>query len=88
MDIQRLRTLAALTESTSIRVVGKSTGQLGKIVAIEGEGAVFLAKMFKIPSDWKLQSFHDCFAAFDGERLAFFEKSDDWEPAPSRGQGR
>jgi hypothetical protein len=93
MDLNRLQKLAGLplTESkivseaisakTEIHASSKMVGQLGDVIVLHGGGKALeaLAKMLGIPDGWKkVKVKTGIWAAYDGDRLTFFNKELDF----------
>lgn len=94
MDLNRLQKLAGLplTEAVKLDEAAFSKieihsskpgpGQLGNIIVMEGGKELEdLAKLLGVPDGWKKTKIKDgVWSAYDGERLSFFNKEDDFQP--------
>ena len=74
---QKNKTLKEATEISG-EISNRGLGQFGTIMVIEGQGASFLAKNLNIPNNWKLIEVGHIYAAYDGDRLSFFENRMDF----------
>lgn len=69
----------AKTSRVDLTVATKTMGQLGEIIILEGPLVSELAKMLGLGEDWKLKK-ASADAAYDGQRLSFFENKKDFQP--------
>lgn len=70
-----------VSEKVEIHASGPMQGQLGDIIVIEGGKTMdALAKLFGVPGGWKkTQIKPGIWAAYDGGRLTFFNKENDFQ---------